>query len=89
VLLQAMKVLKGQEPREAFETAVNELCPESVSKFILKVHEDFLTTDLDHLEAERKLALKTVLQTMEGKVAHEISSWLEGKYVVGSECLTD
>jgi hypothetical protein len=48
-----------------------------------------LESGLDKIEEKLREELLKELETMEDAAAREISDWLEGKYIVGSECLTD
>ena len=49
----------------------------------------FLTQGLDHLSDEQKQELLAELESLQDPAAQDVRDWLDGKYLVGSECLTD
>ncbi|WP_408098035.1 beta-N-acetylglucosaminidase domain-containing protein [Peredibacter sp. HCB2-198] len=87
--LASMYVLEGEEAERAFEKAVREICSQEFSEFILKHRMDFLEKGLDVLTEELKQEHIQKLSTLKDPGALEIKEWLQGKYIVGSECLTD
>ena len=90
VYLSSLYVLNGEfQPDEAFKHSLKRLCSDSFSDFILTHRETFLTEGLDQLTSDRKQKLTSELNKLPDPAAREIEDWLEGKYIVGSECLTD
>ncbi len=83
-------VLEGESNVElAFDKAISELCSIEFKDFILSNRKDFLELGLDQLNDERKQILISELEKFDDKGALEIKAWLQGLYIVGSECLTD
>lgn len=90
LFLSSFLVLKdGIEPEVAYERALGELCSEALKNLILVNHDVFLTSGLDNISADHKRKLLQELSGLADSAAREIEDWLEGKYIVGSECLTD
>ena len=87
--LASMYVLEGEEADVSFDKAVRELCSAEFSAFVLEHRLEFLEKGLDVLTAETKQDYIQQLSMMKDPGALEIKEWLQGKYVVGSECLTD
>lgn len=89
VYLASKFVLEGHDSDASFERALSELCSRDFKEFILTHKENFLTSGLDKITAEEKDVLINKLLNMNDQGAIEIKDWLEDKYLVGSECLTD
>lgn len=89
VYLSSLYVSEGMFESEAFEKAVRTLSTKDFADFLILNRLKFLDLGLDQLGSEEKKRLLESLQTFEDASAQEIIDWLEGKYVVGSECLTD
>jgi hyaluronoglucosaminidase len=89
VYLASKFVLEGQESEQAFEKALTELCSDKFKKIVLEYRDLFLNVGLDNIDAEKKEFLISDLKLMSDPGASEIRDWLENKYQVGSECLTD
>jgi hyaluronoglucosaminidase len=73
----------------AFEDALSRLCTQDFKEFILSYREIFLSEGLDKLESAEQSKLLETLKSFPDPAASEISDWLQGKYSVGNECLTD
>lgn len=88
--LSSLHVLKNKmEPERAFEKALSEMCSHAFKKIILVNRDIFLTTGLDNISSDHRQNLLQELASLEDSAAREIEDWLNGKYIVGSECLTD
>ncbi len=82
-------LVEGIDPDLAFEKALTKLCSPELKIFILNHKQDFLEKGLDNITEDEKQSFVNELQGMKDKGAHEIKDWLQGQYIVGSECLTD
>ncbi len=90
VFLASKYVLDGElNAEDAFEKSLAELCSPELKEFILLHDEEFLELGLDHISDEQKQIYINELSTMKDRGALEITQWLQGLYLVGSECLTD
>jgi hypothetical protein len=90
LFLSAQIVCRGENNSEkAFRDSLSRLCSPSFSEFILKNGDKFLTQGLDNISHEVKSDLLHELKSFKDPAAQEISDWLKGKFIVGSECLTD
>ncbi len=90
VFLASVKVLReNQESTAAFAAAVDELCPAPVGQFIKAHASEFLEQGLDKILPSKKEQYLRELSTFKDPFSSEIKDWLLGKYLVGSECLTD
>jgi hypothetical protein len=81
-------VLRGEgDPAQVFSRVVQELGGASIWRLFQERAATFHTAGLDQItDAERK----EILQGLDGSLySREIRDWLEGKYLVGPECLTD
>lgn len=87
--LASKYVLEGEEAEISFEKAVRELSSAEFATFVLEHRLEFLEKGLDVLPEETKQNYIQQLSVMKDPGALEIKEWLQGKYVVGSECLTD
>jgi len=89
ILFLASKfVADGEESGSAFDHALKELVSNELREFILLHKELFLDKGLDEISSEQKDFLLKGMESGE-EMALEIKDWLEGKYIVGTECLTD
>lgn len=82
-------LIDGLSDTGSLEKAVNELCSQSLSRFIFSHREEFLSIGIDAILENDKFKMITELALMDEPIAEEIINWLEGKYIVGNECLTD
>lgn len=90
VFLASAYVLRGEgDPESSFERALKNLCSKEFSSFVLKNKQVFLEKGLDSISEIEKGSFISELSTLSDPAAIEIIDWLEGKYVVGTECLTD
>jgi hyaluronoglucosaminidase len=89
LFLSSRLVLDGEDPENAFHEALRKLFSQNFSTFILQHKEVFTVKGLDSLSATEKKDLKSHLKLFSEPAAQEIVDWLEGKYLVGTECLTD
>jgi hyaluronoglucosaminidase len=88
-LASVLVITKHYLPQEAFELSCNELCSKNLSEFIVKHRTLFLEKGLDQITDETKNDLVLELKSFNSPFALEMSDWLQGKYLVGPECLTD
>ncbi len=84
-----LSVVDGKDPGPALEEAIRSFCPAGLAEFVSRNREGLLTLGLDKLEPATKEAWRAELSAWDHPVAREIRDWLEGKFVVGAECLTD
>lgn len=90
LFLSSLFVLKNNmEPEEAFDRALSDLCSKGLKEIILVNRDTFLTIGLDNISADHRQNLLQGLAPLEDPAAREIEDWLNGQYIVGSECLTD
>lgn len=90
LFLASLLVLKNKlDPSKAFAEALRQLCSRPFGKFIMDHHQAFLNEGLDKIEQGQKNQWIYELKQFPDAGAQEISDWLEGKYLVGPECLTD
>ncbi|MFP5387546.1 MAG: beta-N-acetylglucosaminidase domain-containing protein [Bacteriovoracia bacterium] len=90
LFLASLFVLReAADPEEAFQKALASLCSDPFSQFLQQHRELFLTTGLDGISEEQKSDLLLELSACEEVSSHEVRDWLNGKYIVDSECLTD
>lgn len=90
VFFSSFLVLKnGENPDTALEAAIMKLCSPGFGGFIRRHRETFLSLGLDQIEGNLKESMLQELSGFSDPAAKEILQWLEGKYIVGSECLTD
>lgn len=87
--LASKYVLQGSQHDEAFEKALEKLCSPALREFILTHRLEFLDKGLDNIDEEAKTLYQKELNVMSDPAAREISDWLAGKFIVGTECLTD
>jgi hypothetical protein len=90
LFLSAKKVLlDGKDPKDAFEASLDETVSSEFKTFILLHHELFSSQGLDHISEAQKEDLLRELSGFSDPGAQDVRDWLLGKYIVGSECLTD
>lgn len=87
--LATLNYFKLADADLAFEQALTELCSVPFRDFIQSHWKSFNEDGLDKISDEKKQALIEELRTFSDAGALEIREWLEGKFIVGSECLTD
>jgi hyaluronoglucosaminidase len=89
VFLASLNVLKkGMASREGYEQALVELAGPDTAHLINAYENAFLKVGLDAMDETTKHEARQKLKK-ENPVARDILDWLDGKYIVGSECLTD
>jgi hyaluronoglucosaminidase len=89
VYLSSKFVLDGENPDEAFLHSLKTLCTPSFATFIETHQKTFLNQGLDVLSHEEKSLFLEELGRFPDLAAKEITDWLKGVYLVGTECLTD
>ncbi len=90
VFLSARLVIeRGQDPAAAFQAALGQLCSPGLARFLETHRADYLERGLDALSQAEKEAQRAELAAFPDAAAKEVSAWLSGDYIVGSECLTD
>jgi len=87
--LATVKTIQGLSPELAFREALLHECPLDLAEFILQYETDFNQEGLDKISQDKNEKMITFLSQARHPVAVEILDWLNGKYTVGSECLTD
>ena len=89
VYLASIQVLQSNvDPNEALNSALTHFSNEEFKSLVLANKQDFLETGLDQIAGNLKSSLSQY-QRNRYPMASEIFDWLDGKYNVGSECLTD
>lgn len=73
----------------AFSDALSRLCSPDFKNFILTYREKFFTDGLDKIDSSEQTLFLENLSRFPDAAAVEICDWLQGKFNVGSECLTD
>lgn len=89
VYLSSLYVLTGMLETDAFEKAVRTLCSKEFSDFLILHRLKFLDLGLDQIETEEKMKFIEILKSFMDPGAEEVIDWLDGKFIVGTECLTD
>lgn len=90
VVLASLFSLNGKgSPAEAFEAALDALCSPGLARFVREHRTRFLTSGLTSFDSEEKRSLANEARSFGEPIGDEIARWLDGEYVVGSECLTD
>jgi hyaluronoglucosaminidase len=87
--LSSLYALNGRGVEEGFDLALSELCSEEFKTFLQRESANFLTLGLDQIDENKRALLLSELNRFTDSAAQEIRDWLEGRYTVGSECLTD
>lgn len=88
LFLASKYVADGEESDQAFSHALKELVSSELGEFITFHKDLFCTKGLDQMsEVEKDFFINSL--NSDEKMALEIKDWLQGKYTVGSECLTD
>lgn len=85
----AASSLRGDDtPKNLFKSSFQQIAGPDVSRMVEEYEEDFLNVGLDKMSAKAKadLAAKVNIQS---RFEKDISDWLNGRYIVGPECLTD
>lgn len=89
-LLASKLVLDGTHDSDsAFEAALTKLCSPKFAASLRKHRLTFLDKGLDQISADEKTTLIVEFSPYIDAAAQEVVDWLDGKYMVGSECLTD
>lgn len=90
LFLASSEVLKNAtESKQAFEKALSELCTPEFKAFILRHQNSFLNQGLDAISPTERESWLQELKQMNDPGAQEMRDWLNGRYLVGTECLTD
>ncbi|MFO0699530.1 MAG: beta-N-acetylglucosaminidase domain-containing protein [Nitrospira sp.] len=78
---------KGTLPSESFYDATQRLAGAELASSLKAFGETFVTLGLDTIDVDRKVHILSTLS--ENRFSRDIVDWLDGKYLVGDECLTD
>ena len=89
VLLAMRNRFQGQDETAAFEAGVRAAYKPPTAEFVLSNHNALLEEGLDVIPAATKSAWSEKLRRFDDPAAREIADWLDGRYAVGEECLTD
>ncbi len=85
----AVSVLNHEtEPLEALRNTLESHFSSEVSRFIIDNSDLFLKKGLDVLTTEEKHRMKMIFSN-KSNFEKDYIDWLDGKYIVGPECLTD
>ncbi len=79
----------GHKIQDSFSDAVKLLCAPATADLILSNGQFFNEQGLSELSEDQKTNLRAALSRNPGPVEKEILDWLDGKYTVGFEVLTD
>lgn len=88
LFLNSLETMKSGKQISFLDT-IKELCSSAVAEIIFQHHELFTKIGLDQMDHRLKFSLIERLQEIQEPMACEILDWLQGKYIVGPECLTD
>lgn len=89
LLAFAQYSIQNHDLTESFTQAVHRFCPGPTADLILSNGKSFFETGLSEMTDEQKDQMRTLLTRHAGPVENEILGWLDGKYTVGFEVLTD
>jgi hypothetical protein len=81
--------LKGERPEMALHKALEYFCAGELQIFLKSHIEQFSSQGLDQMSSEEKGMYIQKLSEITSPFSTDLIDWLEGKYLVGSECLTD
>lgn len=87
--LASLIALEESDPEESLKEAIRELSSTEFAKFLEESFIVFLNDGLDKISESDKERYLNQLKSFPDVYAREIEDWLLGKYLVGSECLTD
>ncbi len=79
---------KSVAPDEVFIAACRSLAGEGFASFVKKYAQVFSELGLDKMDSNLLTQIRSDLD-MNNRFFNEIAQWLDGKYLVGPECLTD
>lgn len=89
VLLAAIRALQRDEQSQNYLEMAHQLCSKNFAKWLEQHGEVLLKSGLDGIPNEDTKAMISSLQKFPDPAATELIDWLDGKYIVGNECLTD
>ncbi len=90
LLASRLAMLDRAAPEFALEQALQQTCPPELARFVSLNKKALLEEGLDKIEPSVKEIWRSELDAFgQYPVAQEIAAWLDEKYLVGSECLTD
>jgi hyaluronoglucosaminidase len=91
LLAKAAKLVFTGEcaPGEAFAQAVEEGASDDCAKALLRDRELFLKSGLDGIDEPTKTRLAAEYAAFGDPAAAEVARWLQGRYAVDADCLTD
>lgn len=89
LFLASKYVLDGNNSEDSFKKAITELCSPEFREFLFMHRDLFLTVGLDNIDSAEKISFIKQLKNMDDPAAFEVQEWLQGKYLVDSDCLTD
>jgi hyaluronoglucosaminidase len=87
-LATVMSFREHYNPESLFH-AVERMGGNEFAQFVQKHEKAFIDCGLDNLSPTEISLLKNELAVFSHPFAREIREWLDGKYLVGSDCLTD
>lgn len=83
----AKVLLQNASPRESLYESARLLGGDIFLNTLKKFEDEFLTVGFDKIEKDTK---NTILNSLsDNRFSQDIKDWLESKYLVGDECLTD
>lgn len=84
----AKVLMQGLEPQKAYAQTLQEMLSQSVAAAVGKNEKIFNEVGLDNLSSEQREQI-TFGSASHDRFAKDVADWLNGKYIVGPECLTD
>jgi hyaluronoglucosaminidase len=89
VFLASIGVLKQDlEPQVSLLSAIQKLTNSEFARNVIQSEQLFGKVGLDEIDTKARADLRRWLNS-DNSFGHEILEWLDGQYIVGSECLTD
>lgn len=89
LFLSSLNTLKGDSPEVGYEKALSDLTSPAFQDFLIRENNTILNLGLDQISDEQKQSFLSFLKNCSDPAAREVEDWLLGKYLVGTECLTD
>lgn len=89
LFLSSKYALTILDSESAYRQALSDLCSVEFKNFMLEKGQLFLEKGLDFISPEDRAIYISELNLFSDRAALEVIAWLEDKYIVGSECLTD
>jgi hypothetical protein len=89
VCAHAIDVLtRGADPASSFSSTMRSMGGEAFSRLIIQYGDDLRAKGLDALDEATREAIRSSI-AIDDHYARDVFEWLDGRYNVGAECLTD